>query len=95
MRDHLDRFGDALPVVVTFSDDLDLVAAHRRHLDVDFPVLADRLDSPAANMSVTPIAFSGSIRLTAGFALGSPGPPVSAMDWSNSTSTMHWSFTGI
>jgi hypothetical protein len=42
VRDHLDRFGDALPVVVTFSDDLDLVAAHRRHLDVDFPVLADR-----------------------------------------------------
>lgn len=41
VRDHRHRFGDALPVVVTFSDDLALVAAHRRHLDVEFPVLAD------------------------------------------------------
>lgn len=41
VRDHLDQLGDALPVVITFSDDPRRLAAYRRHLDIDFPVLAD------------------------------------------------------
>ncbi len=41
MRDHLDQLADALPVVVTFSDDQQRLAAYRRHLDIEFPVLAD------------------------------------------------------
>jgi hypothetical protein len=41
VRDHLDQLGDALPVVVTFTDDWRRLAAYREHLDVEFPVLAD------------------------------------------------------
>jgi len=41
VRDHLDQLGDALPVVVTFSDDPRRLAAYREHLEIDFPVLAD------------------------------------------------------
>ena len=41
VRDHLDQLGDALPVVVTFSDDPQRLDAYRTHLDIDFPVLAD------------------------------------------------------
>ncbi|MEJ7799882.1 MAG: hypothetical protein WKF60_05140 [Ilumatobacter sp.] len=41
MRDHLDQFGDALPVVVTLTDDPRRLAAYREHLDIEFPVLAD------------------------------------------------------
>lgn len=45
MRDHLDRnrdeLGDPLLVVVTFHDDPDRLAAYRRHLDLDVPVVAD------------------------------------------------------
>jgi hypothetical protein len=41
VRDHLDQLGDALPVVVTFTDDHQRLAAYRAHLDVGFPVLAD------------------------------------------------------
>lgn len=41
VRDHLDQLGDALPVVVTFTDDVSLLAAYRDHLEVEFPVLAD------------------------------------------------------
>jgi hypothetical protein len=41
VRDHLDQLGDALPVVVTFTDDPRRLAAYREHLDVEFPVLAD------------------------------------------------------
>lgn len=41
VRDHLDQLGDALPVVVTFTDDPGRLAAYREHLDVSFPVLAD------------------------------------------------------
>lgn len=41
VRDHLDRLGDALPVVVTFTDDVRRLSAYREYLDIDFPVLAD------------------------------------------------------
>lgn len=41
VRDHLPQLGDALPVVVTFTDDPRRLAAYREHLDVEFPVLAD------------------------------------------------------
>jgi len=41
VRDHLDQFGDALPVVVTLTDDPRRLAAYREHLDIEFPVLAD------------------------------------------------------
>lgn len=41
VRDHLDQLGDALPVVVSFSDDPLRLAAYRDHLGVEFPVLAD------------------------------------------------------
>ncbi len=41
VRDHLDQLGDALPVVVTFTDDLRRLGAYREHLDIEFPVLAD------------------------------------------------------
>ena len=41
VRDHLDQLADALPVVVTFTDDPQRLAAYRRHLDIEFPVLAD------------------------------------------------------
>ncbi len=40
MREHLDRFGDAEIVVVTFADPARL-AAHRAHLGVPFPIVAD------------------------------------------------------
>ena len=40
MRDHLDQFADATVVVVTFADP-DRLAAHRAHLGLPFPVLAD------------------------------------------------------
>ena len=41
VRDHLDRLGDALPVVITFTDDPRRLAAYREHLNLAFPVLAD------------------------------------------------------
>jgi hypothetical protein len=41
VRDHLEQLGDALPVVVTFTDDPQRLAAYREHLDIGFPVLAD------------------------------------------------------
>jgi peroxiredoxin len=41
VRDHLDQLGDALPIVITFTDDPARLAAYRRHLDLDLPVLAD------------------------------------------------------
>ena len=41
VRDHLDRSGDALPVVITFTDDPTRLAAYQAHLAIDFPVLAD------------------------------------------------------
>ena len=40
MRDHLDRFGDAVIAVVTFAD-LSRLARYREHLELPFPVLAD------------------------------------------------------
>lgn len=41
VRDHLDRLGEALPIVITFSDDPARLAAYRAHLQIEFPVLAD------------------------------------------------------
>jgi len=41
VRDHLDQLGDALPVVITFSDDPRRLAAYREHLDIEFPIVAD------------------------------------------------------
>ena len=41
VRDHLDRLGDALPVVITFADDPARLASYRTHLQIEFPVLAD------------------------------------------------------
>jgi len=41
VRDHLDQLSDALPVVVTFTDDPRRLAAYREHLAIEFPVLAD------------------------------------------------------
>ena len=41
VRDHLDRLGEALPIVITFSDDPARLAAYRTHLQIEFPVLAD------------------------------------------------------
>lgn len=40
MREHLDRFGDAEIVVVTFADP-DRLAAHRDHLGVPFTIVTD------------------------------------------------------
>ncbi len=40
MRDQLDRFGPAIVAAVTFAEP-ERLAAHRRHLDLPFPVLAD------------------------------------------------------
>lgn len=40
MRDHLERFGDAVIAVVTFADPARL-AGYRMHLAVPFPVLSD------------------------------------------------------
>lgn len=40
VRDHLERFGEALPVVVGFSDPARL-AAYRNSLQVPFPVISD------------------------------------------------------
>lgn len=41
VREHLAQLGDALPVVITFTDDPARLAAYREHLGVDFPVVAD------------------------------------------------------
>jgi peroxiredoxin len=41
VRDHLDQLGDALPIVVTFTDDPARLATYRHHLSLDLPVLAD------------------------------------------------------
>lgn len=41
VRDHLDQLGAVLPVVVTFTDDPQRLAAYRTHLQLEFPVLAD------------------------------------------------------
>lgn len=41
VRDHLGQLGDALPVVITFTDDPSRLASYRSHLGIDFPVLAD------------------------------------------------------
>lgn len=41
MREHIDRIGDALPVVVTFSGDPGRLGAYREQLGVEFPVVAD------------------------------------------------------
>ena len=41
VRDHLDEFGDAFPIVITFTDDPMRLAAYRAHLDIQFPVVAD------------------------------------------------------
>ncbi len=43
MRDHLDQLSDALPVVFTFTDDPQRLAAYREHLDIEFPVLTDAI----------------------------------------------------
>lgn len=40
VRDHLDRFADAVVAVVTFAD-LSRLAGYREHLELPFPVLAD------------------------------------------------------
>jgi len=40
VREHLDRFGDAEIVVVTFADP-DRLAAHRDHLGVPFTIVTD------------------------------------------------------
>ncbi|MEP7201941.1 MAG: hypothetical protein ABI894_04985 [Ilumatobacteraceae bacterium] len=40
MRDHLDRFGDATIVVVTFASP-ERLAAHRDHLAIPFTVVTD------------------------------------------------------
>ena len=40
VRNHLDRLGDTLPVVVTFTDRRYL-AEYRTHLAIDFPIVAD------------------------------------------------------
>ena len=40
MRDHLERFGDAVVVVVTFAP-AGRLAAYREHLAVPFPILTD------------------------------------------------------
>jgi hypothetical protein len=41
VRDHLDQLGDALPVVITFTDDPQRLSAYRAHLEIEFPVLGD------------------------------------------------------
>lgn len=41
VRDRIDELGDALPVVITFTAAPSQLAAHRAHLGVTFPVLAD------------------------------------------------------
>ena len=41
VRDHLAQFGDAIPIVITFTDDPTRLAAYRDHLSVDFPIVAD------------------------------------------------------
>lgn len=41
VRDHLDQLGDALPIVVTFTDDPARLAAYRDHLALTFPLVAD------------------------------------------------------
>jgi hypothetical protein len=41
VRDHRNQLADALPVVITFADDPERLAAYRSHLELDFPVLAD------------------------------------------------------
>jgi hypothetical protein len=41
VRDHLGDLGDALVVVVTFTDDVTRLDAYREHLGVPFPLLAD------------------------------------------------------
>jgi len=41
VRDHLGQLGDALAVVITFAQDPSQLAAYHRHLDVQFPILAD------------------------------------------------------
>lgn len=40
MRDRLEAFGDAVVVAVTFAE-VAALGAHRRHLDLPFPLLAD------------------------------------------------------
>ena len=40
MRDRIDDFGDALVAVVTFAAP-DRLAAHREHLAIPFPIVAD------------------------------------------------------
>lgn len=41
VSEHLDRLGDVLPVVITFTADPARQAAYGPHLGIDFPVLAD------------------------------------------------------
>ena len=41
MRDHLDQFGDALPVVITFTADPARLVAYKNYLDIDFPIVSD------------------------------------------------------
>ena len=41
VRDHLDRLGEVQPVVVSFNDDVERLAAYREHLAVDFPFVSD------------------------------------------------------
>lgn len=41
VRDHRSQLGDALPVIITFADDPERLAAYRAHLGLDVPVLAD------------------------------------------------------
>ncbi len=38
---HFDSQPDVLPVIVTFAGNPDRLAAYRKHLDLDVPVLAD------------------------------------------------------
>lgn len=41
MRDRIDELGDLRPVVVSFHDDPERLAAYREHLAVEFPIVAD------------------------------------------------------
>ncbi len=41
MRDRLTELGDATVVAITFTGDPERLAAHRRHVDLPFPLLAD------------------------------------------------------
>ena len=48
VRDHLDQFDDALPVVITFTDDPTRLAAYRAHLESRSPSSATSIGPSTA-----------------------------------------------